>query len=261
MQTLLYALPAWLLIVLVIAVFVALACGGHVLVHRKFRKTDFMVHNEVAGFVIAVVGAIYAVLLAFLTVIVWQRFADAEDRAQQEANAATDVLRFSRFTAPLQGARLRDDLGRYVDVIVTQEWPAMAHGNNSPEAQRLIVRVIGDVAELPVPNAQQSNVQNHLLERVQVMADLRRSRVNANRSNVPGVLWFALIIGACTVIGFVYLFGLKNFTVHLLITAATATMIGLSFGLILTLDYPFRGDVSVSPERWIALGEVLKSER
>ncbi len=29
-------------------------------------KTDFIAHNEVAGFVIAVVGAIYAVLLASL---------------------------------------------------------------------------------------------------------------------------------------------------------------------------------------------------
>ncbi|MBC5799980.1 MAG: DUF4239 domain-containing protein [Candidatus Eremiobacteraeota bacterium] len=220
-----------------------------------------MVHNEVAGFVIAVVGAIYAVLLAFLTVIVWERFAEAEDRSQQETNAATDVLRFSQFVAPVAGARLRDDLGRYVDALITQEWPAMARGDSSEQARRLIVRVIGDVAELPVPNAQQSNVQNHLLDRVQAMADLRRSRLNANRSNVPSVLWFALIIGACTVIGFVYLFGLKNFTVHLLITAATATMIGLSFGLILTLDYPFRGDVSVSPEHWITLAERLKSER
>ncbi len=137
----------------------------------------------------------------------------------------------------------------------------MAHGQSSPEAQRLIVRVIGDIAALPVPNPRESNIQNHLLDRVQVMADLRRRRINDNRSNVPGVLWFGLIIGACTLIGFVYLFGLKNFVVHLLITAATATMIGLAFGLILALDYPFRGDVSVAPDRWIALDEVLKSER
>jgi len=54
------------LVVLVIAVFVASACSGQVLVHRRFRKTDFIAHNEVAGFVIAVVGAIYAVLLASL---------------------------------------------------------------------------------------------------------------------------------------------------------------------------------------------------
>ncbi len=50
----------------------------------------------------------------------------------------------------------------------------MAHGQSSPEAQRLIVRVIGDIAALPVPNPRESNIQNHLLDRVQVMADLRR---------------------------------------------------------------------------------------
>lgn len=32
-------------------------------------------------------------------------------------------------------------------------------------------------------------------------------------------------------------------------------------GLIVLLDYPFRGDVSVSPERWIALHEAIAREQ
>lgn len=258
--TYLYALPAWLLLLLIIAACAVLACAGNVVVHRSFPKTDFIAHNEVAGFIIAVVGVIYAVLLGFLTVIVWENFSQSQERAHQEVNAATDMARFARHLAPDEALRVRDDLGRYSAVIVADEWPQMQRGSSSARAQRLIVRLIDDVATLRTPSLQQSNLQNHLLERVQTMADLRRRRISDNGSGVPSVMWLALIIGACTVIGFVYLFGLENFTVHLLMTAACAITIGLAFGLIVVLDYPFRGDVSVSPERWIALDESLAAE-
>jgi hypothetical protein len=61
------------------------------------------------------------------------------------------------------------------------------------------------------------------------------------------VIKIGLGIGACIVVGFLYLFGLENFRVQLLTTAGVAAMIGVLMGLILLLDYPFRGDVSVSP--------------
>ncbi len=46
-----------------------------------------------------------------------------------------------------------------------------------------------------------------------------------------------------------------------MMTAATATVIGLSFSVVIALDYPFRGDISISPERWLALHEVIEAGR
>ena len=92
------------------------------------------------------------------------------------------------------------------------------------------------------------------------MADLRRNRINNNGSSILPVIKFALVIGACTVIGFLYLFALENFRVQLLMTALTSALIGVLFGLILLLDYPFQGDVSLSPERWIDLHETISGK-
>ncbi len=44
---------------------------------------------------------------------------------------------------------------------------------------------------------------------------------------------------------------------QLIMTGATALMIGLGVGVILSLDFPFRGDVSISPERWVTLNDML----
>jgi hypothetical protein len=259
-MALVYAMPGWLGLILITLFCVGVACGGHVLVHRSFSSTNFIEHNEVAGFIIAVVGVLYAVLLGFLTVVVWEHYAQSEDRAQAETDAATDIWRFGRLLSAPQATRIRDDVDRYAVTVANDEWPKMGRGESSSQAQQLIITLIADVAGIPLDGQQRSNLQNHLFDRVQVLADLRRQRINDSRSTVPQVIKLGLVIGACTVIGFLYLFGLENFRVQLLMTAATATIIGVLLGLIVLLDYPFRGDVSVSPERWLELHAAILRE-
>jgi hypothetical protein len=230
-----------------------------VLVHRSFSHEKFIEHNEVAGFVIAVVGVIYAVLIAFVTVIVWEGFSQAHLRAAREADAAADVWHLARDLPAASGARIRTDLHRYADVVIGDEWPAMRQGLSSEEAQHLIVRLIDDVAQIDVKTQREANIQSHLLGRLQDMADLRRARIGDNGSGLPGVMWLGLLLGAATLIGFVYLFGMRNFTAQLLITAALAIVIGIEFSLLLELDYPFRGDVSVAPERWLFVRDLMSN--
>jgi hypothetical protein len=56
-------------------------------------------------------------------------------------------------------------------------------------------------------------------------------------------------------IGFSYLFGLKNVIAHTVITMLLASSIGLGLFLIVALDRPFSGGLSVSPEAFNAVLE------
>ena len=58
--------------------FVALA--GALVVRRWANVEVLERHNEVAGFIYTVVGVLYAVVLGFTAVIVWERY----DQAQAE---------------------------------------------------------------------------------------------------------------------------------------------------------------------------------
>jgi hypothetical protein len=89
--------------------------------------------------------------------------------------------------------------------VANDEWPKMRRGESSSQAQQRIIELITDVAQIPLDGGRLANLQSHLLDRVQVMADLRRHRINDNRSTVLPVIKFALVIGACLVIGFLYL--------------------------------------------------------
>src|SRR4029078_13183692 len=59
-------------------------------------------NNEVAGFKFAVVGAFYAVILAFVVIAVWEEFRNTEKAVRDEAKAPLHLHRLS-FALPIEG--------------------------------------------------------------------------------------------------------------------------------------------------------------
>ena len=62
-------------------------------VHKFTSKEVRAAHTDRAGFILAVIGVIYAVLLAFVAIGVWERFQEAEVRTYDEAGALATVYR------------------------------------------------------------------------------------------------------------------------------------------------------------------------
>ena len=61
-------------ILLVVVLPVLLAVGGLLLVQRLVPPRLRREHNDVAGFIYAVLGVAYAVLLAFVVIVTWETF-------------------------------------------------------------------------------------------------------------------------------------------------------------------------------------------
>ena len=51
--------------------------------------------------------------------------------------------------------------------------------------------------------------------------------------------------------GYTYLFGFHNFRMHMVTTAVVSTSLALVIVLIIALDWPFRGRVSVTPDAFV----------
>ncbi len=82
-------------------------------------------NNEIAGFKYAVLGVLYAVLLAFAIIVVWQKFSDAETSVVQEAGAATTIYRLSQGMGEKSGADIRAAITVYLVSAIADDWPAM----------------------------------------------------------------------------------------------------------------------------------------
>jgi hypothetical protein len=65
-----------------------------------------------------------------------------------------------------------------------------------------------------------------------------------------------LVFGLLLVAVYIYLFGPHSFRIHIAVTGLTMLSISLVFTLIIALDYPFRGDLSVDNDAYVGVKEV-----
>jgi len=249
-MTALYAIPAWLLLVLAIVLAAVLACAGQIGIRRAFPAVDFREHNDVGGIVLGVVGGLFGVTLAFIIAIVWQEFDGTSQRVAVEVAAATDLFHTaSGLPAPL-GPEVRGNLVRYAKAMVDEEWPAMRNGGTSPRAEALLTRTFEDVARFRPGDVGSANAQSASLQYLGALHDARHRRLDDNASGVSPFEWAVLVVGAIVIVGLCYLVGLPHLRAQLVMTGAVAGMIAVMFVLIFELDYPFRGDLSVAPTGW-----------
>ena len=110
--------PLWLSGIILVGGAALLAMAGPVAIRRRVGVDRLAVNNEVAGFKFATVGALYAVLLAFVVIVVWERFNEAENDVAQEAGAAVTVFRLADGLGSGPATALRDSLTDYVKTVV-----------------------------------------------------------------------------------------------------------------------------------------------
>src|SRR5215472_9527907 len=136
MTCFLTTLPLWLSAVILIVPTTLLAMAGPVIVRRYVEVNQLRTNNEVTGFKFATVGVLYAVLLAFAVIVVWERFATAESDVTNEAGAAATIYRISRGLEGEPGEALRAGLTSYIETVIASDWPAMELGGDSKAAQQ-----------------------------------------------------------------------------------------------------------------------------
>ncbi len=246
-----YHVPAAMLLLAVVAVSVVLVAGGQLFVHRHFKGSDFVAHNEVGGIIMAVSGSIYAVILGFLTVVAWGHFQEARELVVLESDADIDAWHTAVGLPDAVRARVRHDVLGYAELMKTNEWPLMKQGRFDADAAMVGMDAI-DAAGSDVPaNPGEANAQNATLQQLTIMHDARPRRVAMNDSGITWFEWLVLFIGALCVICFSWLFGLKNRRTHVLMTSIVVTMIASILVLLFELQYPFRSNVGIGPEAWV----------
>lgn len=242
----LQGMPIWLTGIVVVGgfLFLSLALGNLIvrLAPAKIREE----HNDLAGFILAVVGVIYAVLLAFVAVGVWERFDQAEARTYDEATNLTIVYRDAG-SFP-EGPTLRAALRDYVGDVIEREWPEMQRGERSAGARLLLESVARDIRNLKDNSPERINVQARMLDAMDRALDDRDERISEGATGINTVLWVILVIGAFVTVGFTFLFGFKQSIMQQLMIGSLSILIGLMLFLIVALDFPFRGGLTVSPE-------------
>src|ERR687894_2818567 len=167
---------------------------GLVLVQRLVPTTRRQEHNDVAGFIYAVVGVIYAVLLALVVIAVWEEHEEAKATVREEANGLADVFWLAHSLPEPEGPRLQELARSYATVVAEEEWELMARGGgSSPEAWALMDEMRLGMQGIEVRTPADQVLFEQGLELVDGLADARRERMVEAEEGIPAVLWAVLV--------------------------------------------------------------------
>jgi uncharacterized membrane protein YjfL (UPF0719 family) len=255
----LYSLPASVLLVLALVVAVALACGGQLLLHHVVKDSSFLDDNDLTGYISGVVVTLYAVLIGFVTVVVWEQYNTTRDRAAAEASYAASVWHDAVGLDPGARSAVRKDMLAYVNLMIDAEWPQMRSGGFSPRGGALIMDATTRVGTMKADDNTKSNAQAATLQLLNGLHTERDQRLEASESPaVSGFMWSIMLLGAVVVVIFCYMFGASHRAAHLIMTGSVAAVIASMLVLSFELQFPFRGQLGISPHVWTSLLEHIR---
>jgi hypothetical protein len=260
--------PDWCTLVLFIVVPAALAVAAHVAFRRFVDPERLLPHHDVAGFLVAIVGVLYAVVLGFVVVTVWSNFDSVQRTADVEASDVGDAYAYSLMLPEPPRKAVGSMLANYALEVRDHEWALLREGRADPKARAYLVGAFLALARAPAPPSagfdealRAESTRQSVLEGLRSIADNRRLRLIQAQERIPAALYVALLMGACMVMAFVFLFGVEHRGLQLTMTGIVAGCIGLLLGVIVAFDSPFRGPIRVSPEAWTSLVDVFHFDR
>lgn len=254
MINVIYSVPIWLLGVIVVGLSVAFSMLGLVVAHRHVPTELRRSQNDVAGYISNIAAFVYAVLLAFLAVAVWQDYEKVQSTVQLEANAASDVYRQAAgYPEPLRG-RIRSFVRQYIDLVILEEWPLQARGGASDAAWQTIALLHQEMLSFDPQSQRERIVHSEQLKDMNDMVDLRRIRIYSSGASLEPVVWVVIVTGSALIVAFCSFMGTANYRAHFAMTAILGASIGLVLFLILALDLPFRG-VGIKPDAFVQVRE------
>ncbi|MCC7436968.1 MAG: DUF4239 domain-containing protein [Armatimonadetes bacterium] len=241
-------MDSWISILLLVLVVVAATAGAYFLrrwipVERRQRN------NEVVGPIIGLVGVIYAVLVAFVTVTVWAKWYDAEAHATQEANQVRGLFHALSAFPDSVSRPIQQDLKHYVEEVIRVEWAIMATGQDTPSIQSALMDDLWRrVQSIQPAGDYQATWYAAVADRMNDLSNARQRRLLSCHAAVPNIMWVFLMVGGIVTIALTLMFGIDSRHAHAAMTAAVAGTIAFLLYLIAALDLPYSGALQVHPE-------------
>lgn len=226
---------------------VAAAIGGVHLVRRTVSHGRLREHNEITDPMLAVLGTLFAILLGFMLANSMQRFEEARSNAQAEAGVIGDLFRLASSLSPPVKSSIQGNCISYADTVIVVEWPHMKTGQLADAAWNVYGDLWQGCLQYQPQTQSQSNVHQALIASIQKLGECRRARAAELHYGLPQSLWFVLLFGGLTTIGFTFFFGMDDVRLHMLMTGLITAIICLNVYMLAGYDAPFSGDISITP--------------
>jgi hypothetical protein len=237
-----------IMIVTVVITFVVVLLAVWV-IRRTVPATREGFHAEISAPMLGVVAALFGLILAFVIIIAYQNFLDADANVSREADALASITRDSAAFPEPGGANVRRAVGTYVRSVVNDEWPKMHNtGDYSLLAARRLDDVFAAFRTVKPTSPVETSFYDDAVGQLNDALDARRNRIQTADGGLPRDIATLILFSCFVIIAYAVLVGSPNFWFHVLGPAAIALVVAISLVVLVDLTYPFSGDVAITPE-------------
>jgi len=194
-------------------------------------------------------GILFALLVGFIAVEVWNNFDKAKLAVASEASALRAVVLLAGTFPDEQKIRIYALIDRHIDEAMNKE-SAMAQQQATLSTLRAnaLIEALHEVLTLKPADDRQRIAQPEMVKALESALDARRQRIIVSQSAVGKVKWAGILLqGLCTLIAIAMVHSDNRLTSAIALTLF-ATGIALSLLLIAAYSRPFTGEISVKPD-------------
>jgi hypothetical protein len=258
----LHDLPFLVGLTIVCAVFVVPTLVGSYLLQPQVAKLlrgerDI---NTILGFLLNAFALYFGVLLALLSIAVFENHNKAEDAVVREAAAIIKLYRDVNSYPTDSRPDLLGVLDQYVDEVTGPGWKIQAQGDINRKEIDILTQLHRVIGKFEPKDLAHSVRYAETLRVFDDFVEARRFRISAGASSIPRIMWFIVLIGAVMNTILIWMFDLRPFT-HAVIGGSLSMFIALVIYMIAVLDAPFKGSYGVKPDAISAVHNQSKMHR
>lgn len=259
----LLSMSGWYGLLIFIMVFMTMAACIALIAARAPVQTndDAMAGpNELIANAVATANAL---LLAFVIVVVWEKYTNVRDTAAAEASALMNLARDAASTPEPTRRNLFRLLENYAQQVSAEDWPALARARhdeikNEPRTAMTLSALWHAVARLDKTS---NSASESMLSDLKEVSANRSHRFALARDGVTDPLWTILIVSAVATLVLTIFRFRRQAKRHLPIFLLYAAVLGALLWLVVDSDNPFGGSQRVQPDVFEHALNLIRVER
>ena len=177
MRGLLNAVPVTVIMAVAVGLAVLTVIVAVWLIRRIVPSTRDGFHAEISAPMLGVVAALFGLILAFVIIIAYQNFIEANANVSEEADALASIVRDSAAFPQPGRANVRAAVGNYARAVVNNEWPQMRDGHDSELAKGSLDQIFAAFRTVKPNSTMSDGFYDDAVRKLDTALDARRDRI------------------------------------------------------------------------------------
>jgi protein-S-isoprenylcysteine O-methyltransferase Ste14 len=247
-RAVLNSMPDWALLLVVVGFVLGVSLIGLFATRRFAAHWRTTADGGVTSAVAAMVMTLFALVLAFAVVTLYDQYNTATDSVAGEATDLAQIVRdTAAFPAP---ARTSIDaaIKAYVVEVRHHEFALMHDGKSDAKTVDLQQGIFSALQSFEPKTASQTAFYTSAITQLNDALTQRRTRLEAVNDALPDAFAILLVLTAAVSIFTTFFLSTENRGLEVILVSSVAIIVGAGLLTVLLLQYPFSGSVAVSSD-------------